>query len=115
MRTRRDAVDLLLGTRDQVRAALPEGASDILVTKIMLGVFGNVPAFDTYFKKGFGVSTFGAKSLTKVAEFYDSHAALIEMHRMPTLEFANGGETSVRYTRAEVIDMIFFVEGGYIN
>ena len=38
----------------QIRAALPDGASDILVTKIMLGVFGCVPAFDAYFKKGFG-------------------------------------------------------------
>jgi hypothetical protein len=34
----------------RIRAAFAEGASDILVTKIMLGVFGCVPAFDTYFK-----------------------------------------------------------------
>ena len=110
-----DAIDLLLRTGGQIRTALPEGASDILVTKIMLGVFGNVPAFDTYFKKGFGVWTFGAKSLRKVAEFYDSHAEVIESHRVPTLDFANGEETSVRYTRAKVIDMVFFVEGGYTS
>jgi hypothetical protein len=30
---------------------LPEGASDILVTEIMLGVFGRVPAFDTFLRK----------------------------------------------------------------
>lgn len=33
-------------------------ASEILTTKILLGVFGCVPAFDTYFRKGFGVSAF---------------------------------------------------------
>jgi len=28
--------------------------TDTLITKIMLGVFGNVPAFDNNFRKGFG-------------------------------------------------------------
>ena len=39
-------------------AGVPEGATDTLVTKIMLGVFGSVPAFDTNFKTGFGVYAF---------------------------------------------------------
>jgi hypothetical protein len=96
----------------QIRSALPEGASDILVTKIMLGVFGCVPAFDTYFKKGFGVSTFGRKSLVKVGRFYQDNSEVIEAHRVPTLDFSSGNETTRKYTRAKVIDMIFFVEGG---
>ena len=39
----------------QIRSAFhhPNGVSDILVTKVLLGVFGNVPAFDTFFKAGF--------------------------------------------------------------
>jgi hypothetical protein len=48
--------------------------SDILVTKIMLGVYGCVPAFDTNFKSGFGVSTFGVKALRKVSIFYQQNA-----------------------------------------
>jgi hypothetical protein len=38
----------------QIRSAFshPGGVSDILVTKVMLGVFGNVPAFDTFFRAG---------------------------------------------------------------
>jgi hypothetical protein len=28
-----------------------------------------------------------------------------------TLDFGSGGPTTYRYTRAKVIDMIFFVEG----
>jgi hypothetical protein len=95
----------------QLRIALPKGASDILVTKIMLGVFGSVPAFDTYFKKGFGVWTFGTKALQRVGEFYRDNADVIEHHRVQTIDFETGKETQRRYTRAKVIDMIFFVEG----
>lgn len=105
--------DLLLDTGLQIRRAFPEGASDILVTKIMLGVFGCVPAFDTYFKKGFGASTFGDKALRKVGDFYADHADVIDKHRVPTLSFETGLDTEWRYTRAKVIDMIFFIEGGY--
>jgi|SRR5579864_1998756 len=99
-------------TARQIRGALPDGASDILITKIMLGVFGCVPAFDTYFKRGFGVWTFGRKALMRVAQFYRENANVIDRYRVPTLEFDTGVETSRRYTRAKVIDMIFFVEGG---
>jgi len=36
---------------------------------------------------------------------------LIERNRVPTLDFATGSDTERRYSRAKVIDMIFFVEG----
>ncbi|MBW2567187.1 MAG: hypothetical protein JRE24_10035 [Deltaproteobacteria bacterium] len=88
------------------------GMSDILVTKIMLGVFGNVPAFDTNFKKGFGVSTFGPKALRKIGIFYQQHADVIDAYRIPTLDFVSTEPTQRNYTRAKVIDMAFFVEGG---
>jgi hypothetical protein len=48
----------------------------------------------------------------RVAEFYKHNADVIDRHRVPTLEFDTGMETARRYTRAKVIDMIFFVEGG---
>lgn len=99
-------------TARQIRDALPDGASDILVTKVMLGTFGCVPAFDTYFKKGFGVSTFGSKALRKVGEFYTANAEVIDRNRVHTLEFDSGAPSPRRYTRAKVIDMIFFVAGG---
>jgi hypothetical protein len=99
-------------TARQIRDALPDGASDILVTKVMLGTFGCVPAFDTYFKKGFGVSTFGSRALRKVGEFYTANAEVIDRHRVHTLEFDSGAPSPRRYTRAKVIDMIFFVAGG---
>lgn len=52
--------------------------SDTLLTKILLGTFGCVPAYDTYFVRGVklhGVAsgTFSEKSLTDLADFYISH------------------------------------------
>ena len=85
--------------------------SDILVTKIMLGVFGNVPAFDKNFKVGFGVSTFGPKALRKVGTFYQQNVELLEKYRVPTLDFVTAEPTERLYTRAKVIDMAFFIEG----
>ena len=62
-----DGVDLVYRTSVDIRDALRlRGASDILVTKVMFGVFECVAAFDTYFKKGFGVSNFSRGSLERV-------------------------------------------------
>jgi hypothetical protein len=105
------AFDLLFSVQRRIRTAFSEPASPILVTKIMLGVFGCVPAFDTYFKKGLGVSTFGRQSLQTVRQFYDGSADAIESHRVSTLDFDTGELTQRRYSQAKVIDMIFFVEG----
>lgn len=95
----------------KVRSAFPHPATETLVTKVMLGVFGCVPAFDTYFKSGFGASTFGPKSLGRIRDFYEGNAELIENYRIPTIDFASAEDTGLRYTAAKVVDMIFFVEG----
>ena len=95
-----------------VRTSFQDGASDILVTKVLLGTMGCVPAFDGNFKRGFGVSTFGPKALHKVGAYYVANASQIDSGREFTLDFATGGPTTRRYTRAKVIDMIFYVEGG---
>ncbi|KAA1421254.1 hypothetical protein F0U44_02780 [Nocardioides humilatus] len=107
-------IEQVHSTARVIRSAFrPVQASDILVTKVMLGVFGCVPAFDTYFKKGFGASTFSMGSLQKVGEFYRANAASIDAMRQPTLDFTTGQPTTRLYTRAKVVDMIFFIKGGY--
>ena len=106
-----DAIQLLLETATRLRTALPDRASDTLITKIMLGVFGGVPAFDTFFRRGFGVSSLGSKSLYRIRDFYESNAEAIDRHLVPTLDFAKGQPTELCYTRAKVIDMIFFIAG----
>lgn len=103
-------IQRLLDMRRSLCQTYP-GMSDILVTKIMLGVFGNVPAFDTNFKKGFQVATFGPKALRKIATFYENNGPVIEKYRIPTLDFVSGEPTARNYTRAKVIDMAFFIEG----
>lgn len=105
-------IQLLVECRRNIGHALtPCGATDTLATKIMLGVFGNVPAFDQNFKYGFGVSTFGKLALEKIQEFYFEHQAVIERNRPYTIDFVTGKPTHRRYTRAKVIDMIFFIQG----
>jgi len=94
-----------------LRGVLHPGASDILVTKIILGTTGCIPAFDTNFKRGFGVSSFTPSALRQVGTFYQHNVAVIEEHREATLDFHTGSPTQRRYTRAKVIDMIFFIEG----
>lgn len=75
-------VELLFDTASRLRRALPDGASHTLVTKILLGVFGSVPAFDS-FKTGFGATTFSRGALVRLAEFHAQHRATIEEHRIP--------------------------------
>jgi hypothetical protein len=60
-----------------------------LITKIMLGVYGNVPAFDKYFtmtfkdifkdsnKKGYGFSSFNEDTLGLISKFYKANEAFI--------------------------------------
>jgi hypothetical protein len=54
-----EAIGLILSGAQEIRKSFPHPARDVLVTKIMLGVFGCVPAFDRYFKDGFGSQSFG--------------------------------------------------------
>lgn len=72
----------VFGVAQQLRAALSNAASDTLITKIMLGTFGCVPAFDSYFKKGFGAWTFGPKALRGIGEFYHANSEIIERNRV---------------------------------
>jgi hypothetical protein len=106
-----DNIALLVGCAHRIADGLDvtNRPTDTLITKIMLGVFGNTPAFDGNFKKGFGHS-FGTKGLKKISEFYDGHKAQIDAKVIYTFDFS-GNETKRRYTKAKIIDMIFFTKG----
>ena len=96
-----------------IRQAFQPGVSvtDTLTTKIILGVMGSVPAFDTYFKKAFNCATFGPKSLKGIGMFYDEHAAVIDSIYVPTLDFVTGDDTDILYSKSKLIDMAFFSLG----
>lgn len=111
-------IAVLLDMKSQIMKALGEDArpSDTLVTKIMLGVFGCVPALDENVRKGcrrngLRVASLCRRSLQRIGSFYDDHAHEIDRSRVPTLDFASGRRTSRLYTRAKMIDMFFFEEG----
>ena len=104
-------IAILQEVAGELRAALLNKATDTLVTKIMLGVFGSVPAFDTYFRTGFGVGTLSPRALRKIGLYYTQKAQIIENGRVSTIDFSTGQPTKRKYTRAKVIDMIFVIEG----
>lgn len=103
-------IEEILDFKNALSAVVPGGQSGTLTSKIMLGVFGCVPAFDRYFCKGFNVSGFRRSALRDVQDYYSRHQKIIDNHRDHTINF--DGETTKRcYTQAKVIDMIFFIEG----
>ena len=63
------------------------------------------------FQEGVRRVNLGPKAVRKIGEYYAANADIIELNRVPTLEFASGQATKRRYTRAKVIDMIFFIAG----
>lgn len=109
-----DNIELLLDCKLQIVNAL--GAdykpSDTLITKIMLGVFANIPAFDKYFGDGFDIRTFNKKSLIKIKDFYDNNKAIIDGYKFYTYDFLTAKETNISYTKAKLIDMCGFIAVG---
>jgi len=85
--------------------------SDTLITKIMLGVFANTPAFDTLFGVGFGVKTFNKKSLRILSDFYQKHQSIVDSYKIYTIDYLTGANTYRLYTKAKLIDMVGFIEG----
>jgi len=120
-------IKLLLNCKDRIIHALGESNAktwDTLATKIMLGIFGNIPAYDRNFKiflrKINVCQTLNKKSLLGIKEFYkdtDGHAKVIDRYNKTiyTYDFISGEETKRNYTKAKIIDMIGFVEGQKIK
>ncbi len=93
----------------------------ILVTKIMLGVFGFVPAIDTYFGKTFrgmfkgkcGFRTLNPNSLTCIHHFYEENKNDIDelSAQIFVTDFFSGRKTDINYTKSKIIDMYGFTSG----
>ena len=110
-------IDLLLNCRDQIKETLgkEKKPSDTLITKIMLGVFANIPAYDAYFKKFLKeksyCQTFNKKSLAQIKEFYEQNKNIFDSYKINTFNFNTGEPTSNTYTKAKLIDMYGFITG----
>lgn len=101
----------VLSVASHIRTSFSVRASDVLVSKTMLGVFGCVPAFDRFFRIGFGPAGLNSTTMDSVSKFYVAEADAIDAVQIPTIDFTTGQDTSRRYTRAKIIDMVFFEEG----
>jgi hypothetical protein len=112
----------IAGAYTDLRDAVLPGAERAvtLITKIMGGVFGCVPAYDTYFRIGIRNATrdhsgeafwrFTRGSLELLGEFYEANKAVVdELHaESTTWRFDDSTPTGARLTRAKILDMYFF-------
>jgi hypothetical protein len=82
----------------------------------MMGVFGCIPAYDQYFSSTFRnlfdcwFNTVNKKSLNCLYEFYQENKSLIDSYaqKTKTLDFLSWKDTSISYTKAKIVDMIWF-------
>lgn len=82
-------------------------ATDTLVTKILLGTLGCVPAFDTYYKDSvkknhISQGTFNKDSVRSVAEFYCDNFDMFEKLRYEI------SECGIEYPPMKLMDMCFW-------
>ena len=97
--------------RDQVAGrAVPSPVSPVLITKILMGTLGCVPAYDRFFQDGvatYKVTTqeYSLKSVRKLAEFYEAHNDRLE-------EARRGMRTEdLVYPQMKLLDMGFWQVG----
>jgi hypothetical protein len=116
-------LDLLMNLAERVRHCYAEElpsfegvenhTSDTLVTKILLGTLGCVPAYDRYYKSAvkknhISSGQFNSRSVRDVAEFYCENLGIFESLRS---EIGNRG---VEYPPMKLIDMCFW-QDAYID
>jgi len=95
-----------------------DNADLTLVTKILLGVFGFVPAFDKYFRETFrsisngqcGFNRLNTNSLSVIKSFYEANRTSIDnlSKQTFTTNFLTGEKTKINYPKAKIVDMYGF-------
>jgi len=115
-------VETILGIYNGIKKHLIlDGNSDLtLITKVLLGVFGFIPAFDNFFRNSFreisgrqcGFRRVNVKSLAFIKTFYELNRTAIDSLSSETFtrDFTTGQKT-VNYPKAKIIDMYGFTAG----
>ncbi len=116
-------IQLILEIYSEIKKCIIEKEnSDLtLITKILLGVFGFIPAFDNNFCNAFrtisegkcGFRKANVKSLSIIKTFYELNKSTIDRLSSETYtkDFITGQETKINYTKAKIIDMYGFQLG----
>ena len=108
-------IELLLECRNNIIDSFSEDVkvSEAIVTRIMLGVFGNIPVFDQYFKNSMKMKKVSRRSLMKLREFYEENKSSLDSFEIHTLDFLTGKETDVIYTKARLLDIYGYMNGQF--
>ena len=111
----RNTVNLCKNIRDSLKKGMPGlNPTNTLVTKIVLGVFGEFPALDTNFCKTFGGGTSIKGFAERVWSFYHNelYKSIVDefVDNIPVQSF-DGKDTSWKYPIAKLIDMFGFFYG----
>ena len=120
-------IDRIIATYADVKGLLDlEGSRPVtIVTKILLGVYGFVPAFDNNFCNTFraipfeneknlgehcGFRSFNPYACQCIKAFYEANKVEIDnFHKKTkTIDFQTGKNTNLRYPKAKIIDMYGF-------
>ena len=93
-----------------IKGSKTNNATDTLITKILLGTFGCVPAYDQYFIKGISEhniakKTYGKDSVRALASYYLEHYDEFENVRDKISSYG------IKYTPMKIIDMCFWQSG----
>jgi len=86
--------------------------TDTLATKIMLAVFGSIPAFDRYFQQGFKMNGCTEKHLQTLHQLYLLHRSAFESAKVFTFDITTKKLSTRPYPKARLMDIVGFVEGG---
>jgi hypothetical protein len=113
-----DNIEFIIENYNRIKEIIIPGkeADVTLITKIQLGVFGFIPAFDRYFKETFasifringcGFSRVNRNSLNCLKNFYLSNRRQIDKisNETFTIDFLTGQETNINFTKAKVVDI----------
>ena len=108
-------IELLLECRNSIVDSFSEDfkVSESIVTRVMLGVFGNIPVFDQYFKNSMKMKKVSRRSLMKLWEFYEENKSSLDSFEICTLDFLSGKETDVIYTKARLLDIYGYMKGQF--
>lgn len=97
--------------RLSVKETIPQNdVSDTLITKILMGTFGCVPAYDRYFIAGIrnekaATGIFNINSILDLVEFYNSHYSKFEKARNQMKVF------DLEYPQMKILDSCFWQIG----
>lgn len=112
--------DKEIGKKPKEGEAPVSEVSEILASKILLGVFGCIPAYDTFFKQGlkkifpitegkrrYPISqNFSEGSVRQIIQCYNDNKEMFDDHQY----FLKIDET-IKYPTMKKIDMLFWLEG----